>query len=340
MVDRPRAIVLLLAALASAPSAASASESAPIAVRITEDVHEGCPREPTMLERIRARLPRVREAAEGEPAVDVGVTVARRGGTSHGTISLVSAGERAEREASSASCDRVLVALAVMAAIGLDAGELPAPAEESDEAAPSSGTDDAAPAPAPPPRPSRRATPRPSPRPAPAPRPRVSVALGTSAEVSANRSLVVTPGLFGQLGFPGRFAPVVRAGVRRSFRADRVSPFGTVGLRWSEVAVAGCGDVVQRPTMRLGPCLNAEGGVLEAVVIEPLPSRVRSAAWVSAGASARLSWRPLQAMSFELLGGVRAPLIRNQLLFEPAALVYEAPLVVPFVGASVLGHWP
>ncbi|MBX3196731.1 MAG: hypothetical protein KF894_01140 [Labilithrix sp.] len=345
MVARLSAIVLLLAA---SPSAAGASESAPIAVRITEDVHEGCPRRPSMLERIRARLPRVREAAEGEPAVDVAARVERRGGTSHGTIALVSAGERAERAASSVSCDRVLVALAVMAAIGLEGGELPVPGEEPEATAPSEGPDEVAPTPlAPTPdtpprsaRPSRRATRRQPPRPAPAPRPRIGFALGTSAEVSVNRSLVVTPGLFGQVGFPGRFAPVVRAGIRRSFRADTVSPFGTVGLQWSEVAVAGCGDLLRQPTVRVGPCLNAEGGVLEAVVIEPLPSRVRSAAWLSAGASARISWRPLQAVSFELLGGVRAPLIRNQLLFEPAALVYEAPPVVPFLGASVLGHWP
>jgi len=37
---------------------------------------------------------------------------------------------------------------------------------------------------------------------------------------------------------------------------------------------------------------------------------------------------------------VRAPLIRNELLFEPATLVYEAPRVVPFLGGALVGHLP
>ncbi|MDF2697557.1 MAG: hypothetical protein K0S65_5940, partial [Labilithrix sp.] len=216
-----------------------------------------------MLARLRARLPRVHEAAEGEPAVDVEVRVEQRGGTSHGTIALVAAGERAERAASSASCDRVLAALAVMAAIGLEGGDVPTPSAPS---APAEGREETTPMPEAPPQPSRpprTPPPRQPPRRAPEPRPRIGIALGTSMEVSANRSLVVTPGLFGQVGFPGRFAPLVRVGIRRSFREDAVSPFGTVGVQWNEVALAGCGDLVQQPTLRAGPCLNAEGGVLE-----------------------------------------------------------------------------
>ncbi|MBN9166675.1 MAG: hypothetical protein J0I07_37425 [Myxococcales bacterium] len=85
----------VFAAFTSVWSTATASEPAPIAVRITEDLHEGCPKRPTTFERLRARLCHVREAAEGEPAVDVAVRVEKRGGTSHGTIMLVAAGERA-----------------------------------------------------------------------------------------------------------------------------------------------------------------------------------------------------------------------------------------------------
>ncbi|OJY14841.1 MAG: hypothetical protein BGO98_37985 [Myxococcales bacterium 68-20] len=337
----------VFAAFTSAWSTATASEPAPIAVRISEDLHEACPKRPTTFERLRARLPHVREAAEGEPAVDVAVHVQQRGGTSHGTITLVAAGERAERAASAASCDRVLAALAVMAAIGLEGGDVPTPSAPAEAPAETSPMPEAPAemarmpeAPVQPRRPPRTAPPRHRPRGAPEPRPRIGIALGTSVEVSANRALVVMPGLFGQVGFPGRFTPLVRVGVRRSFREDTVSRFGTVGLQWSEVALTGCADLVRQPTLRVGPCLNAEGGILEAIVIEPLPSRVRTAVWLSASAAARISWRPLRAMSFELLGGVRAPLIRNELLFEPATLVYEAPRVVPFLGGALVGHLP
>ena len=337
----------VFAAFTSASRLVSASETAPIAVRITEDVHDACPKRPTTFERLRARLPHVREAAEGEPAVDVAVRVERRGGTSHGTITLVAAGERAERTASAASCDRVLAALAVMAAIGLEGGDVPMPSAPAEAPAARSPLPEAPAATSPlpkapvqPSRPPRPALSRPPPGESPEPRARIGLALGTSVELSANRALVVMPGLFGQVGFPGRFAPLVRVGVRRSFRGETVSRFGTVGLQWNEVALTGCGDLVRQPTLRVGPCLNAEGGILEAIVIEPLPSRARTTAWLSAGAAARISWRPLRAMSFELLGGVRAPLIRNELLFEPATLVYAAPRVVPFLGGAVVGHLP
>ena len=56
--------------------------------------------------------------------------------------------------------------------------------------------------------------------------------------------------------------------------------------------------------------------------------------------AARVAWRPLRALSFEIIAGARVPLIRNELFFEPLTLVYEAPFVVPFVGTAVLAHLP
>ncbi len=334
--------VLAFAGLVGGGKTALASEIPPIAVRITEELHDACPRAPTMLDRLRARLPSARQAAEGEPAVHLEVHVVQRAnGTSHGTIVLASGGERAERTASSASCERVLAALAIMAAIGLEAGDVPlaTPAEAPLESAPAPEAPASAPVPAPR---SRGRTSRRQVPPPPLPtRSRFGIALGASAEVSSNRSVVVAPTFFGQLELPLRFAPMLRLGFARSFRTDAVSASGTVGLRWSEATLTACAGLIRQRTIHLGPCLNADAGLLEAIVIEPLPSRVRSAAWLSAGASARVAWRPLPAVSFELLGGARVPLTRNELLFEvPATLVYEAPPVVPFVGTAVVAHLP
>lgn len=303
-----------------------------------------------MLGRVRARLPRVRQAVEGEPAVDVDVRVERRDGVSHGTVALVGGGERAERTASSASCERVLAALAVMAAIGLDERDVPVSPAPAPSPPPAPDEDATVPAPtegepplvAPLPRTGagpktapERAAPPALPRP-----PHFGVAVGTSFEASANRAAVFTPAVFGQLVFPLRFEPSLRLGFARSFRQDAVSARGSAGLDWTVATIAGCGDLVRHAALSAGPCVNAEAGALEAVVVDPLPSRGRTRLWLSAGASARVAWRPLRALSFEVAVGARVPLIRNQLFFEPLTLVYEAPFVVPFVGTAVLAHLP
>jgi hypothetical protein len=341
---------LAVTAFAGASETARAEGRPDIPVRVTEDLHEGCPRSPTMLVRVRARLARVRPAAEGEPAVDVDVRVERRDGLSLGTVALVGEGERAERTASSASCERVLAALAVMAAIGLDEGDVPVSPAPAPAPAPAPGASATVPtAPAaelPPVAPLPRTGSQPKTAPEPAPAPRVprplhfGVAVGTSLEASANRGAVLTPAVFGQIAFPLRFEPFLRLGFAQSFREKAVSALGSASLEWTEATVAGCGDLVRHATLRAGPCVNAEAGALEAVVVEPLPSRGRSRLWLSAGASARVAWRPLRALSFEVAFGARVPLIRNQLFFEPLTLVYEAPFVVPFVGTAVLAHLP
>lgn len=293
-----------------------------------------------MLARVRARLARAREAVDGEPAIEVEVRVERRDGVSRGTVALIGEDERTERMASSPSCERVLTALAIMAAVGLDEGMAPAPAPAPDE----SVTELPAPAGEPPP-----IMPTPSTGSAPAniaiPRarrraPHVGVSLGSSLDFSANRAAIVTPGVFAQLAFSGRFEPLLRLGFARSFRDEVVSVRGSAGLVWTEGTVAGCGGLLRHSTLRAGLCLNAEAGTLQAIVNEPLPSRGRTRPWISAGASARLAWRPLSALSFEIVGGARVPLLRNQLFFEPLSLVYEAPAVIPFAGMAVVAHLP
>lgn len=342
-VARASAVLPKLAALlvASVSRLATASEAEPIPVRLHEELPASCPREPSTLERLQARLPRVREAGEGERAVDIEVRVDAVGSSNHGTITLVSGGERAQREASSTSCEKVLVALAVMAAIGLDGGEVKV-AETPKAAAPDEAKGEGASEPqgAPAPTRPRRRRSKVSPKPASDPAPRFGFALGSGIQGSVNRGIVTIPGVFAQIEFPLRLAPILRVGFGRSFRNDSASARGTVGAQWDVATADACADVATVGRFRVGPCLNVEAGALKAIVIEPLPARIRWAAWSSAGGSARITWKPLSAWSLELLGGVKVPLVRNQLLFEPAILVYQAPAVVPFVGLAAVAHLP
>lgn len=311
---------------------ARAATPPPVAVRTVEDLHEGCPKSPSLAERLTARLERIHEAEDGEPAVRVEIRVERTGNLSHGVLTLDVGNERAEREAVSPSCEEVLAALAVMAAIGLDEGVLPSP---DPLASP--------PPPAPPVR-LRREAPVPiAPRSAPTRRrdegpPELS--LGTGLEISANRSLIVMPTLFGALRFRAALGPTLWLGVGRSFSEHFATRQGSASVRWSEVLFGACAAIVRVSTLRVGPCVNAEVGRLDAVVEPPLPFRSQSRWWVTAGASARLSWQVHPAFSFEVNGGARLPVVRDQLVFEPATVVYEAPAVVPFAGAAFLAHLP
>jgi len=310
-----------------APRLARAEEPPPILVRTVESVHDGCPTAPSFAERLTGRLARIHEAAESEAAVRVEIRVERAGNLSHGKLALDVGNERAEREASSPSCEEVLAALAVMAAIGLDEGTLPA-------------------APAPPPpegRPPHRqrgvlpAVPAPVSEGARGTRP--TVAFGSGLEVSANRAPVIVPTLFGEVGLRVKYAPSLRLGVGRSFSQSFATRRGTASTRWSEVLFDACVTVLRREPLRLGPCISGEVGAMEAVVEAPLPFRSQRRWWVTTGASARLSWRVHPRLSLELEGGARVPLVVDKLFFEPDTVVYVPPVLVPFTGAAFVSRF-
>ncbi|MBN9163504.1 MAG: hypothetical protein J0I07_21240 [Myxococcales bacterium] len=321
----------MLSSLLAPGGHARAETPRPIAVRTVERLHEGCPKSPPLAERLTARLERIREAADSEPAVRVEIRVERRGDLSHGTLALDVGDERAEREASSPSCEEVLAALAVMAAIGLDEGALRTPAPPAPSLTPL----------LPPARsqPEARAVVEASPAPSTARSGRsLELSLATGIEASANRSLIVMPMLFGEVRFRGALAPAVRLGVGRSFQERFVTPDGTANVQWSELLLGACAEVLRVRALGVGACAEGEVGRLDAAVDAPLRFRSESRSWVAAGASARLSWQAHPAFSFEVSGGARVPVLRYQLFFEPATVVYDAPAVIPFAGAAFVAH--
>ncbi len=332
--QRTRAVALVTSAMSIvfvsmlAPRSARADEPAsppPIAVRTFESVHEGCPTGPSFAARLTDRLARIHEASETEPAVRVEIRVERTGDLSHGRLALAVGDERAERDATSPSCEEVLAALAVMAAIGLDQGTLPTPS-------------------LPEARPPRRE--RDVPPVVPAPLPETSlwthptVRFGTGVEVSANRATVIVPTLFGEVGLRSKYAPSLRLGAGRSFSQSFATRRGTASTRWSEVRFDACVTVLRRPEpLRLGPCISGEVGRIDTVVEAPLPFRSKPRWWVTTGASARLSWRVHPRMSLELEGGARVPVLVDRLFFEPDTVVYVPPALVPFAGAAFVSHF-
>ena len=336
----PAALVLLGLFLHARP--AGAAETVPTPVRISEAYHEGCPKTPDMLARLEAHLGanRVEAAGADGHAMDLDIRIERRSGVSHGTLTLIVGGVSVERTASSRACGDVVAALAMMAAIAIGE-ETAAPAPAPTDPEPSSPVvRPSSKRPQKERRPERAKPdkPRASPR-----RDSIAPAIGAGIEVNGNRGAVAMPKWFAQVGFPRLpFEPTLVVGLARSARERISSSRGAIAVRWSEIMLAGCADVVRTGALHFGPCVNVEAGALEASVIAPLPVREFSYLWLSAGASAKIAWRVLPALSVEMTGGARASLVRSELFFEQdtSTVVYRAPPIVPFVASGFVAHLP
>jgi hypothetical protein len=315
-------------------SASAAAEASP--VRISEAYHDGCPKEPSMLARLESQLGRghVQAAATDAPAMDLAFRIELRDGVSQGRLTLVVGGASVERTASSRSCEDVVAALAMMAAIAIG--------EEADLTTPERA-DEGTPAPSPRKRP-RATTKVETERDRPPRRTNeVTASFGAGFEVNGNRGAVFVARWFAQVGFPAApFHPTMALGLTRSRRERIASPRGAVAVRWTEVSFAACAELVRSGAVRLGPCLNVEAGAFDAIVVAPSPVRSYSYPWLSSGVSAKVVWSLLPELSVEMAAGARAPLVKKELYFEQdrQGVLYRAPVVVPFASAGFVVRLP
>lgn len=339
-----RAAPRLLAAVVFFGERPSRAEEPPaLAVRITESFHDGCPKRPSMRERIEAHLGRLREAGPDELAVDLAFDIKRQGAMSHGTLTLSLSGASVERNASAKSCADVVAALSMMAAIALssDASEERIAPPATEPTPPSPGQEATAPATPEAALPfsvrSGHATAR--------QRPsqygnHVTLSFGTGIEVDANRGAVLAPSWFAQLTLPTSLTPTLRIGLARTLGERAASAGGEATIRWTELTLMGCVDLLRTEQLRFGPCVNSELGSLEATKVDPLPARKLAYFWPSLGASGRLTWRVVPGFSVDLMVGARAPLIARELFFEPdrESAVYRTPALVPFIGIGFVAR--
>ncbi|AKU95644.1 hypothetical protein AKJ09_02308 [Labilithrix luteola] len=295
------------------------------------------------MERLALHHARVRPALPDEAAVDLVFRIEKHGAVSDGTVVLSAGGVSVDRSASSISCADVITALTMMAAIALEEEialehEVEPPAAEGEEAprAPATGqaltTAKAA-------RPPAVRTPRVA-AVRRARSERLSAAMGAGFEVNGNRGALPLATWFAQLAFPARFEPMLRLGIARSLRERIVSPLGHVSVRWTELTMSNCVDLLRHDVLRIGPCVNVELGRLEASVVAPLPVVSFSYLWLTLGASARATWRLSPSFSIEMMVGARAPVTRTDLYFEPYEdpVAYRAPRVSPFAAVGFVAH--
>ncbi|WP_437522192.1 hypothetical protein WME79_30895 [Sorangium sp. So ce726] len=296
---------------------------APIPIRIDFDAPADCSTAEQFYEGLRARSDRVRLAADGEEGWGVRVRLSRGGAGVHGELRVVHAGgETDTRIVDATSCDVVVQALSLTAALALD--------EVVEVTAPLSP-------PAPPVVP-------PSPPVASQETPPLRFTLGAHAVVTQ----VVAPyaSLGGALG--ARVTPHLEGPWSPSFglslmyaRNDLLSGGDTALIQWGAAALSAC--PLRWQLLRIvsaEPCVVAAGGWLAATGrgISNPESAVRS--WWSAGGFARAAALLGGGTALELEAGAVVPLVHRRFTMGwSAETVGETPVISPLVGVGIVHNF-
>ncbi|MBX3211276.1 MAG: hypothetical protein KF850_04525 [Labilithrix sp.] len=321
------------------------------ALRVELAAPAACPAEPSLLARVQRHTTRVREAKEGDVARVLALGIAARGDGFVGDLRLLDPGDELdpggelERTIPGKTCEEVLAAAALIAALTIDphASATPAPSAEPTDAgaeiADARWPPRARRPPAPPaPSEARRRPPRPAAR--------LRASLGASLEVYDLAGLVPGRAVWVEGSVTRGLEPALRLrlGQLRSFSvvSDARPAFfelGTLALEGCVTALAAGGrrrSLGGRRPFDLRPCVQATGGVFEgassafSATREPRP-------WLAVGGFVQGRWRFFGPLALEAALGFTAPLVRDDFYFRPRALVYRAPeaLLVGSVGVGV-----
>ncbi len=241
-------------------------------------------------------------------------------------------GAETEREVLGDTCEEVVSALALIAALAIDphASTVPTPVPV---ASPTTAevAQPIAPARAESPPHSGRAG-------------REAWHLGTSVGAS------VTGGIGPQLAAGGALAiqlvaprawPVVPGaslGFERASSDASDSPRGTATFTWTVGFLEVCPLRYWLGPVSLAPCARFEAGTLTGVGYDIVPSRSSTQAWAALGGAVRAEWSFAGPLFVSLEGGLRAPFVQPTFFFEPDSVVYRPPDVAG-AGSASLGAY-
>lgn len=303
-----------------------------VAVQIDYDARAGCPSADSFVRQLLARAPRARLAVTGER---VRTLVARvRPGAGHGLEGLLVVRDPGvaptERTVRAETCDEVVTALAVIAAVVID----PVTARTGvvvDTTAPPA--DEAPPVDVP----VAATTPVPAPPPTPAPEappglpaePRmwtISAGLGGGLVAGAAPTVLLSVPAFVEVSRAGHevVRPSARLRVERTFSSSNSE--GGAFVRTGG-ATDLCPIALGASSLRAQPCVRAELAALYAKGrgVEPVRSAVRP--WFALGAVARVRIDLPSPLFVELEAALIIPVVRDRFYVEPYAVVYRAPTV-------------
>ncbi len=325
MVRSPGLCLLELVALATS-TAAPAAEPTPIRIEFEKGAACSTPEE--FYDAVRGRSDRIRLAQPGERAFYVRVNLTRTGANVRGELRVIHEhGETNPRSVEGDSCEVVVGALSLTAALAVDAV-----VAEGAQAAPP-------PAPVPVSAPSAAAT---SEAPAPPPEQETSVAgiLGlqaVAAQVLAP-GVELGAGLHGRLRIdtPGAFDPSFGLSLIHA-RNDLFEDKEPAVVRWSAANLSVCpGRLDLGDVLGVEPCLLGSAGLLSVTGAGLDDPEVRSRSWWSAGVLLRTRAALGAGVALELELGAAVPLVERTFVTRPSGdVVAETETVSPFVSLGI-----
>jgi hypothetical protein len=289
-------------------------------VRLRYQASSGCAGERGFFEQVTARTQRVRLAKPSERATVLHVSIREVPGGLAGSIELRGdEGTTSAREVKAQSCDQVVAALAIMAALAIDP-------DASTEPLPKPR-----PAPKPPP-------PKPAPQPVVKPAPtepapslrshwKVGISLAALAGVFDDSVLAVRP--FVELAREGRPAwgyTVRLSGARFESKFTRSEGTGEFALYSGRLEPCPAHLRAWEPVW-ISACLVLDAGWLEARGADVTPRQSVSRFWLAAGPTARVELRVLEILALEASGELFFPFVRDRFFVGKDATVHRTPAV-------------
>jgi hypothetical protein len=324
---------VMLGVLCLAPRAGATPPGQPF--RLEYWAHGQCPDAIEFARQIQSRAPRLRPAEGDEPALGFYAELDARGGAATGRLTARSPdGREVKREVRGATCDDVVTALALIAALAADPSQ-------PVEASPTLGHANAP----------RRPAPR-TPQDAvdePAydafteptvPDPEQRWTYGIGGGVAFDSSIAPNPGYGLGVGFEAEglggsaLRPLLGLSANRAAAASTGTGGGDAAFTWLAFRFTGCPlRWPEQTPLFLRPCGFFDVGELDGSVSFEGRSRDRSQAWFALGAFARIEALVGDVVSFQLDGGVIVPLERGGFRASPSDNVaFQVP------SAGILGR--
>jgi hypothetical protein len=330
---------------------------AQLAARVDYSASTGCPDAEAFVARIRARTSRLRSPLRGEAASEYRVQVTPSESGARGTLTVVDpSGARSSRDVEGDTCESVVDALALIAALALDpdASTAPLPPIAAAAAAPSTPPTPSAPAQGVAADDRPRATARDAATPPRAEHGGDSLWTGhLAATAGADLTSGLTPGVLvgAALSLEAIWRPRasrtgveplldVRLGISRA--ASTVpAPVGSGRFTWTVGRLEGCPLAAVVGSFEALPCVRFDGGELQALGLGvDLPRPAASHPWFSLGALGRLRWTPLAPIFLEVDAGVSASLVRDRFYFDtPYTAIYDVPALAAIAGVAAGGRF-
>jgi len=297
-------VLVALVVLTQSPSAFAASPGQPFRLEYWAEGH--CPDAIEFARQIQTRAPRLRPAEADEPALGFYAELVERSGSATGRLTARTPdGREVAREVRGATCDDVVTALALIAALAADPSQPvaapPTGAARVQPAAPAHRVHDDLPVgELEPPDPALRWT------------------FGVGGGLSFDSSIAPSPGYglgveFDAEGKGGSaLRPMFALSAIRAAAANTETKAGDASFTW--LAFRGTACPLRWPEVTplfIRPCLFLDAGVLQGNVSLAGVSRDQSKSWFAAGGFARVEALADEVLSFQLDGGVTAALKRD-----------------------------